>query len=930
MSQRELFLLSPYRMPAQNSLALANEDTAAFLNGYSALWHPAVALGAAGPPKIASPYDYEQPTAGHIYAVPDNPPMILPEDWDQRVIDAGAVAFRSTPERDWTLSNLKAALETSNLRDTEAERFACMMALLDLPREPLAMFFAIGFGYLMVDTLFEAMEHENLLASSDLWRDVQDAIFTLGGPIDATQKHLQNAADRLMAGREILYPVAIYLLDLALLDEAKLADPLPGSFAKDVPLNLIGPVALLEKLSREHPERFAALREKVQAEKVEICSGPYQESEDTLLPVESQLWNLIKGVNVYKDLFGTEMRVFGRKRFGAHPQLPGWLNNVGLNRGVLLQFDASVLPNFRAPVTNWPSPDGKQIEALTRTPYAADSPQTFFHLAHYLQRTIRGDQAATLSLVHTGQPASPLYDDWMELNRFGPILGKWATLSSYFSEAMCGEYASAATADDFHSDYLEERTNAKSTQPVSEFARHTRLRRQIDTTWSLAAIYRGLAGKNDQLNMDARLNELEDELETGANPEAELAEAQKQVADALAGRLLSRATSDKPGYLVLNPCSFTRRITLELDDAGPVTVEGPVKACQVDEGKARLVVEVPALGFAWFAKSGPPGSPRKMTLADKNGVRNEFFEADVDPATGGLKGIRDHRTRINRLGQQLVYNPGSVMRVGEIKVTSTGPALGEVVSTGAIYDEQDKVLARFRQRFRAWLGRPILDMRIELIPEVPAVGYPWHSYFGARFAWRDERGTLLRGVNGTGYISTHTRPETPDYVEVRLGGQSTTLFMGGLPFHQRHSSRMLDVILMPEGETVRSFDLGVGLDRDHPTQTALGMMTPVPVVATTKGPPHVGSAGWLFHLDASNLLLTGMRPAPEGADGVILRLLETSVHGGAAEFRCVRNPNKAMFLDARGGHLQETSVNADAVSFEVSPCDLVQLRVDFS
>ena len=49
---------------------------------------------------------------------------------------------------------------------------------------------------------------------------------------------------------------------------------------------------------------------------------------------------------------------------------------------------------------------------------------------------------------------------------------------------------------------------------------------------------------------------------------------------------------------------------------------------------------------------------------------------------------------------------------------------------------------------------------------------------------------------------------------------------------------MLDVILIPEGETAHTFDLALALDREHPTQTALGMVTPVPVVPTAKGPPH--------------------------------------------------------------------------------------------
>ena len=123
------------------------------------------------------------------------------------------------------------------------------------------------------------------------------------------------------------------------------------------------------------------------------------------------------------------------------------------------------------------------------------------------------------------------------------------------------------------------------------------------------------------------------------------------------------------------------------------------------------------------------------------------------------------------------------------------------------------------------LLRPVLDVRIEVHPEIPPTGYPWYAYYGARFAWRDERTTLLRGVLGTGQVTTYNRPETPDFLELRAGRQNTVILPGGLPFHQRHGSRMLDLILLPEGETGRAFELALALDREYPMQTALGMVT---------------------------------------------------------------------------------------------------------
>ncbi|MCI0464047.1 MAG: hypothetical protein L0Z62_44500 [Gemmataceae bacterium] len=1053
MNPRKLILLNPYQYPTQSPLTLAAEDMACWLNGYSALWHPAALWGASGPPRVDVSYDHEQPQADHVYALPESPPMFLPDDWEQKVRETGSVCFRATPDRTQTLANLREALAAAMPAGEQGPPPEA--ALLDVLPDQVAPFLAIGLGYVVSTALSDAMEHENLLEVEDFWQDLQQAIAPLAGlpftrstppvspsaydyrregtdydeygnppptedfadapepdaqardqeglapsgfeefadnpeaeapeatesqpaaeqapPVEEWQRLVQSAAERLLSAREVLYPVPIYLLDMALLDEDRL-DQLPGSFEQGFAVNLIGSSSLLEKLAGDHPDQLARLRDRIASEQAEVCGGCYVEREDALLPLESQLWNLLKGQAVARELLGTEVNVFARRRFGAHPQLPLLLNNAGLTRCLFLTFDEAAVPTYQVPVVNWPSPDGKQVDCFTRLPHPADSAETFFNLAHFLFKTIREDHYATLALLHRGQPASPWYQDWLELSRLAPVLGQWVTFSHFFGQVQAGEFASALSPDEFHHDHLSERVpphepnnegyggpgatvaprkppGPEAKVPVSAFARQARARRRLDTCWTLAALQRGLAGRNDPLRIEERLGALEDQIEQSAlglpSPElaARLAEMEQEIGSALADRLLVRATGQQPGYLILNPCSFTRRVTVEVEGVTtPLPVLDPVKACQLDGGTLRAVVEVPALGFAWIPREGPKGTLQpatRMRLADDRAhVRNEFFEAEIDPTTGGLRGIRDPRTLVNRLAQRLVFNPGSVMRASSIKVTSAGPALGEVVAEGAILGEQEQILARFRQRYRAWLGRPMLELRVEIFPELPARGYPWHAYYGARFAWRDERAVLLRGVGGMGYLTNHVRPQTPDYLELRLARQGTVLFPGGLPFHQRHEGRMLDVILVPEGETAQVFEFGIALDREHPMQTALGMITPVPMVPTTKGPPHVGAKGWLFHLDASNLLLTGMRPGglegpPDGEpggdrfDAVTARLLECASYQSHAELRCARNPTRVALLDARGNLLTEGMASGDAAVFDVAPGDLVQLQVEF-
>src|SRR5262249_17033085 len=151
----------------------------------------------------------------------------------------------------------------------------------------------------------------------------------------------------------------------------------------------------------------------------------------------------------------------------------------------------------------------------------------------------------------------------------------------------------------------------------------------------------------------------------------------------LAERLLTNARENNPGLLVLNPCSFARRVVVELAGGSSLASSSkPVHACQIIDGKVHAVVDVPAFGFTWLPACrglGAAQTAARMPLASDNCVRNEFLEAEIDAQTGGLRGLRDVRTRVNQIGQQLVFNPGSTMRASEIRMTSSGPALGEIV-----------------------------------------------------------------------------------------------------------------------------------------------------------------------------------------------------------------------------------------------------------
>jgi len=966
---RPLHLLSPYRLPTSYPLQMGADEVAAWLNGYAALWHPAALAGSAAVPTTSNTYDHDTPLPGAVYCVPQGPHLYQPDDWRDRVRAAGAVAFHGTADRRESFANLKDALAE---RGETGPRF-------DAPDETVRLFTGLGYGYLLVDSLYEAQDHDRLLDAAGFWADVTDAVkgVTEGGDVRAP---LSAAAEKLRVARESLYPGAMFLLDWVMPDPNALDAPWPASLAAGIPLTLLASAETLEQLATQAPERFAELKAKIipgLPSAVDVCCGAYREREDALLPFESQWWNLRRAREVTKALFGVDPAGYARRKSAYHPQLPSWLAHFGYRHAVLISFDQALIPTLRSTAVNWPGPDGKGVDAFTREPLPAHDPQTFFNLAYHLHQATSSDAAPTVALIHKGQPAAAGYADLLALAELAPVLGTWTGLARYFSDAVTGDYIGTQPADEFFADYLDDRvTHDKNPTPVTGFPRQLRLRRRLDSAYTLAALHRSLTPFTGEDAADlATLTAAEDDIERrGVSPGAaddepsdgraggreapgvsptqftrgltapgspgdplssSLALVEAAWAKRLAERIQARSAAGQPGVLVFNPCGFTRRAALELDGfPNPVPVADPIKYAEFAGGRARLVVELPPLGFAWLPRTGNAAPPKpKLKTADNLTVRNEFFEADVDAATGGIRSFRDQRTRTTRFGQQLVFNPGSSMKARSVTVTNAGAALGEITSEGDILDPQNEVLATFRQRFRAWMGRPVLEVRIELDVKHRPSGYPWHSYYGARFGWRDDRAVLFRGVNGQNTLTGYTRPVSPDYLEVRLGSERSFLFTGGLPFLQRHGTRMIDVVLSPEGETGSAFELLLALDREQPMQTAVGWVSPSPVVVTEKGPPAVGASGWLAHVDMPSLVLTSLRPAEPGEGmnrAVVGQFVECAGFGGAAEVRFARDPSAAARVDGMGAHELTLGLVGDAIPVDFSAGETFRVKAEWA
>jgi hypothetical protein len=925
-SRRQLILLSSFRPSSKYRQTIDQEEAAAFLHGYFALWHPAVIVRSSGPPVIGSHYEYDQPQPNHLFALPEIPSNYQPGDWEVRTKDAGSLIFASSADWQATLSNLAQSLGR---------------AANELQGVDYLPFISLGLGYLVLEAFCEAQDHANPLTSAIFYEELRKAAEATES--ETRQSALKQAAQLLLQAREVVYPSQIYQALTFILNEASSADRLRLWLHASLPMTLVGSSDILQAWANTDQELVNALRERVQAGTLDWWGGPHFDQEDAALPRAAWLKNLSKGLKQAQQLLNKPVESAGRRRFAATPTLPTLLHHFGFKRSLGISFDGGSWPHSPSSLTAWRGPDSKLIETCNRKSEPIHDSQTWFHLGNLLYESSLNESVAWLHLGATTLPAEIplLLKAWAKLHELAPVFGQLGTLENAIREIPATEQFTPPGADDFQSDYLVDLTGqghlSKSRpDPISRFAQAATDWRNWEAARTLLALWSAITPPSQELSeLSAQLHDWSDGLlqrwQADGEPASTGPETADEIKNRLAQRLLSHATAQTPGYLVFNPCSFQRRIPVHLEQATTL-LPAPAYASQRDGSGISAAVEVPPLGFAWLPRGVEKGTKvriPKNSIIDGNTLRNEYLQVDVDPQTGGIKAIRDAQKQVARLGQQLIFGPGSSMRCASIQPSRQGHAVGEIISTGILIDSHEQTLANFQQTFRLWAGCKRLEINIHLEPITAPSGYPWHSYYAARWAWRDPSTQLYKSVHGTKLPIIQTRPETPGFIELEMPGGRTAIFSGGLPFWQRHGTRMLDTLLVVAGETSHNFTLAVTIDDDLPHQSEQDWLTSPLFVPVDKGTPASGVASWLFHIDAPSVLLTDMHIDPANSRALTASLQETVGYATEAQLRCPKNPVAASTVNAWGEEIMKLRVADDVVFLHVGCYEMQSVRIQF-
>ncbi len=947
MKFKEVLILLPCHSLEDFPLHYDGAEAENLLASWSAMWHPAFIASAGAMPTWARADDPPEELAEKLIVVPRVSESMLLAGWPARAKNEGACVLRKMDSRQEMVATALAALDD---------------VPTDLDPELVADFHALGYAYLEEELLTRQMRYMSNLDEVHFSSETASAATALmEGRLDETRKHLQSCFDILAEARDRFYPAEAYLVDLTLVAGTTLGPSLRAELESGEPLNLLLTAEVLQQMADEQPDTFAALKAALEAERITLVGGERGERELPLLPVEAVLDEFRQGLATFERLLGTRPEVFGRRRYGITPLLPQVLVRFGYHGALHLALDDGTFPQGDQSKTRWVGFGGSGIDALTRVPLEADKAAPFLNYCERMGNVMDLDYVATLTFARWPGQGCDWYHDLRRIARYSPVLGRFTTLTRYFSNTENTGHVAKYKADQYRSPYLRQAIIRRQPNPIGRVAEEHRRRFLWEAASAASTLVSMLrmqpqAGPGEPLKETIRAAAIEGDASEATTGQVIAAydAAQAAFADALP----RQASQGNAGYLLVNPLSFARRVTVHLPElASMPAVDGPVKAVQPQEKLA--VVDVPALGYTWVTAGGgaAPAAPSRRGKKDvplgdarESMLRNEYFEVFINPKTGGIRGVRDYTQRGARLSQQLAYRvPGPRPKVGdawqdpdtlaiyshmvadEITLTSEGPVLGEMVSRGRLLDQEGKRLAGYRQTVQVWRSSRVFHIEIELDIDEEPRATPWESYYASRFAWADESADMYRSVGLTRQSTDAKLIEAPYFVELYTESASTALLTGGLPYHRRVGLGMLDTMLVCRGESARRFRLGVGVDLPHPLPRAIELLSPLVPRFENAAPPAGPNTSWLFHLDRRNVMTTHFEPLEEAGRvvGFRARLMETEGRDVRCKLRSFRAPKTARQVDFLGQTLVQLPVEDDAVLIDFTAYEWVEIEARF-
>jgi len=944
MSFQDLVILLPCHSLDDFPTYHEGEDADSLLASWSGLWHPCLIDGGGKLPTWSRVDTPPHEIASHLLVAPSVSISQLPTGFAQRVKEGGGLLIRRpvTPE------------------ELLAQALTAYPQAADLPPEIVADFLALGVCYLQVQLLTRQMRYSSSLDEAHFLAQVSSAAAAiLRGDSDEAEARLTQCFQLLAQERDRYYPVPAYLLDWTFVDHATAGDRLRRELQSRTAINLQFSIETLSAIADRDPSLLEELRRRLGSGELDITISEGRESRLPLLSLETMRSQLACASREYARLLDAAPAVYGRRRFGLTPQLPQVLHKLGFQATVHCSIDQGKTPRGTQAKTKWAGMDGSTIDIYGGEPLDANQSATFLGLAGKLGASMDSDPIATLCLAHWPAHSSRWYDTLRRIARRTHALGQFITFRKYFADTDSPGQTDHFESHQYRSPYLQHAVIRRESNPVSTSVHYWQLQARSQSFRQLQALAELAGGQPRPEPAECR------EWEADAEQPSELGVGDfdrriEDVAQDLSSQLIEPQAQAPPGILVLNPWNRPRRVGFtHAPLTGLPEITKPIYAASEDREAQHTVVDVPAFGYAWVRGSGavsvlsppragavPPRGRKDPPIADTNILRNEFFEAIINPVSGSLQAFREYGARRNRISQQLAFRDASlaegsggtdaemysVMACDQIEVTQSDTTFGRIETRGRLLNRTGTTLATFRQRYSLWRGSRVLRIDVQLEPIAEPIADPWNSYYACRWAWGDELADLYHTVHESRQPVRTPRFEAPLYVDLLHEPRRTSILCGGVLFYCCAGDAMLDSILLTRGESSREFQFGLGLDLTHPLHDARELLQPPLIQEAIRGVPRSSPHGWLLHLDNRELQVTDLRVLREHdrVCGFAVRILESRGVAGRALLRAFRPIGSAHSVDFRGQVLAECGLENGAVKLEFAGHEWLEIEARWS
>ncbi|MCA8996688.1 MAG: hypothetical protein KDA80_06880, partial [Planctomycetaceae bacterium] len=820
----------------------------------------------------------------------------------------------------------------------------------------VADFLALGAIHLQTELLTRHMRNFSQIDEVHMQRELTAAAkAAIHQDEVAAKKHLHHCFEILQECRERFYPVDSYLIDLCLLSPDFVNDKLAALLASSQPTNLYMRGQDWQTAVEKDPAWKDRIREAVQAGTIEILGGEQEELGTTLLALEATLHQLELGRNQLEELFGVKPVTWCRRKFGVGSHLPQILDRLGYTGALHVVLDDGIYPDDEQTNLRWEGSDGSTIPAFSRIPLAADSASSMLRFPVRMSESMDYDHVAAVAFARWPEMKTPFLEDFRRAHAYGPILGKFVTFADFFDTTTSPGRISDFRAGGYLSPTLSFSVARQEPDPISRFIRYwKRYYEFLKTDWILAIgdLIRSRRGNDRRTGLDQMVHAAHPEAtkETIESANTTLTETLQEAHSSLVPLLTSKG-KEGAGVLVVNPLSFPRRVVIEWPVEGHPPADPCVVRQQRDSNRTLVQLELPPCGFVWLASEKNAvdnTSGGKTSMAEDLILRTDNFEVQMSDVTGGIAKVMTYRRSPNRISQQVALrfaNEKTVtvgegeeqetfktwytaMQMRESRTLSEGPLVGEIETLGDLLDESTgNVVATYRQRTRVRRGSNVIDVELELSPSTMPSGSPWTNYIGCRFAWRHEDVAITASMQQGAHAVKMERIEAPQYIELADDAFRTTLLYPGIPFHRKTGERMLDTMLLVEGETARNFQFSIAIDEKYPMQATLDRFSEPVVVPTQSRPAGSSQMGWFFQTGAANVQLTRIL---ESENGTIVRLLETEGRTRTIFLECFKPPTTARQVDFRGQTISTLKVEEGRVQVEVAPYEICDVELQFS